>query len=120
MTDTPLSVAERELAHVRELLADAYKDASGRELHASDCATSCAPAETPKPCDCYPRVLFLDWPADVLDENLGWRGENPITADHFQCEFCGECDLDCTLIPHKPECPVLAARAATLARAGDA
>lgn len=35
-----------------EVLADLYKKLSGKSAHASDCATSIAPAETPRPCDC--------------------------------------------------------------------
>ena len=35
-----------------EKLADAYIRLSGKKIHASDCATSCAPAETPGECDC--------------------------------------------------------------------
>lgn len=108
-----------ELAHVRELLADAYQKLSGRDLHASDCATACAPAETPKPCDCYPRVLFLSWPSDPADEPVGWLGQSAPTNDHFQCEFCGRSDLDCTLIPHEASCPVLAARAALSKATGE-
>ena len=45
-------LAQTEIAHCRELLAEAYKKLSGCEHHASDCATSNAPAMTPGPCDC--------------------------------------------------------------------
>lgn len=38
--------------YVRERVADAYKLASGKTVHASDCATSNAPAMEPGPCDC--------------------------------------------------------------------
>lgn len=41
-----------EIAELREKLADAYIQLSGRNAHHSDCATSAAPAETPGPCDC--------------------------------------------------------------------
>lgn len=36
----------------REVLAEGYKALSGKRHHASDCATSRAPAEEPGPCDC--------------------------------------------------------------------
>lgn len=36
----------------REEKADRLKCESGRVVHASDCATSIAPAEEPGPCDC--------------------------------------------------------------------
>jgi hypothetical protein len=36
----------------REQKAEWYKRQSGKTAHASDCATSCAPAEEPGPCDC--------------------------------------------------------------------
>lgn len=35
-----------------EVLAEGYKALSGKRLHASDCAVSCAPAEKPGPCNC--------------------------------------------------------------------
>jgi hypothetical protein len=35
-----------------EILADKYIELSGKEVHASDCDTSCAPAEIPGPCNC--------------------------------------------------------------------
>jgi len=41
-----------EIEHLRELLAAAYIELSGKEEHASDCATSNAPAMTPGRCDC--------------------------------------------------------------------
>lgn len=41
-----------EIEHLRELLAAAYVELSGKEEHASDCATSNAPAMTPGRCDC--------------------------------------------------------------------
>lgn len=42
--------AENE--RLREELAAAYVDQSGTNQHASDCATSNAPAMKPGPCDC--------------------------------------------------------------------
>lgn len=53
----PAMLAEiRELraenARLREDLADSYVKLSGVSDHASDCATSSAPAITPGPCDC--------------------------------------------------------------------
>lgn len=44
--------AEVMADYVRERVADAYKLASGKDIHASDCATSNAPAMEPGPCDC--------------------------------------------------------------------
>lgn len=38
--------------HEREVLASGYIRLSGKNTHASDCATSCAPAMIPGPCDC--------------------------------------------------------------------
>lgn len=35
-----------------EVLAEGYKALSGKRWHMSDCATSCAPAYKPGPCDC--------------------------------------------------------------------
>jgi len=43
---------EKETSGLREKLADAYKELSGKTNHASDCATSQAPGETPDRCDC--------------------------------------------------------------------
>lgn len=36
----------------REQKATRFVRESGKQIHASDCATSCAPAEEPGPCDC--------------------------------------------------------------------
>lgn len=41
-----------EIGALNEQLAETYKRLSGRIAHDSDCATSCSPAETPRPCDC--------------------------------------------------------------------
>ena len=41
-----------EVQSLRELLAAAYIELSGKDEHASDCATSNAPAMTPGRCDC--------------------------------------------------------------------
>jgi hypothetical protein len=41
-----------EVEHLRELLAAAYIELSGKDEHASDCATSNAPAMMPGRCDC--------------------------------------------------------------------
>lgn len=43
---------EREISDLREKLADALILASGKKVHASDCATSQAPAMEPSACDC--------------------------------------------------------------------
>ena len=36
----------------REEMAERYKRESGCKIHFSDCSTSIAPAEEPRPCDC--------------------------------------------------------------------
>ena len=41
-----------EVQSLRELLAAAYIELSGKDEHASDCATSNAPAMMPGRCDC--------------------------------------------------------------------
>jgi len=41
-----------EIEHLREALAAAYIELSGKDEHASDCATSNAPAMMPGRCDC--------------------------------------------------------------------
>ena len=52
----------------RETLADIYIRASGKKIHASDCATSVAPAMEPGPCDCdvpqevQPVAWLITWP----------------------------------------------------------
>jgi len=47
-----LRYLETENSRLREDLADSYVKLSGVSDHASDCATSSAPAITPGPCDC--------------------------------------------------------------------
>lgn len=42
------------VSSLREKLAEAYIKLSGKTEHASDCATSNAPAKDPAPCDCGP------------------------------------------------------------------
>lgn len=42
-----------EIRSLREKLADAYVELSGKRVHASDCATSSAPALEPGRCDCH-------------------------------------------------------------------
>ena len=49
-TATNLRIAADDL---RVKLAEAYKSASGKVIHGSDCATSLVPAEDPAPCDCH-------------------------------------------------------------------
>jgi len=46
-------VLRRENEALREKLADAYVELSGKRVHASDCATSDAPAFEPRRCDCH-------------------------------------------------------------------
>lgn len=41
-----------EIERLREALAAAYIELSGKDEHASDCATSNAPAMMPGRCDC--------------------------------------------------------------------
>ena len=43
---------DREIEKLRGLLSDAYKEISGKENHASDCAACQIPAENPARCDC--------------------------------------------------------------------
>lgn len=43
---------EIEICNLREELADSYVELSGKITHSSQCATSVAPAQTPKKCDC--------------------------------------------------------------------
>lgn len=43
---------KEEIERLRELLAAAYIELSGKDEHASDCATSNAPAMMPGRCDC--------------------------------------------------------------------
>lgn len=43
---------ESEICNLRELLAEAYAELSGKISHASDCAVSQAPAMTPGRCNC--------------------------------------------------------------------
>jgi dsDNA-specific endonuclease/ATPase MutS2 len=50
--DEVIAKLEADLDETRELLAEAYIKLSGRKEHHSDCATSCAPAKRPGPCDC--------------------------------------------------------------------
>lgn len=51
--DSEVSLAPEGCSIIdNEVLADLYIKASGKTIHASDCATSVAPAETPGPCDC--------------------------------------------------------------------
>ena len=76
-----------------EVLAALYIQASGTTHHASDCATSCAPAETPGPCDCvlaHPpappaqpydfsmaQLTPLTYVPAVDTDGTGWTGEAP-------------------------------------------
>jgi uncharacterized coiled-coil protein SlyX len=52
MLEAQLANAEQEIERLREALAAAYIELSGKDEHASDCATSNAPAMTPGRCDC--------------------------------------------------------------------
>lgn len=63
----------------------------------------------------YPTSGFADWlgfGGDKVKEQIGWLGVKGSTINHFQCEFCGQEHLDCTLIEHTDDYPVLACRAA--------
>lgn len=44
----------REVEALHELVGSLYVKLSGREQHASDCATNSAPAHLPGPCNCEP------------------------------------------------------------------
>lgn len=48
------AILTAEIERLREELAAFYVKLSGRTEHASDCATSNAPAKDPGPCDCGP------------------------------------------------------------------
>ena len=50
--DAKVEAQAAEIEQLRELLAAAYIELSGKDEHASDCATSNAPAMTPGRCDC--------------------------------------------------------------------
>jgi hypothetical protein len=71
---------------LREELAAAYIKASGKTAHASDCATSCAPAEDPGPCDCDTPLPSPVAPLTVAQIE-DWRKR--IKAKIFD-DFCGE------------------------------
>lgn len=64
-----LSAAEQVVAPEldREELAQFYIWKSGKQAHSSDCATSCAPAMRPGPCDC-------NLPQPVAAAPVGVRG----------------------------------------------
>ena len=47
-----IEALEAENERLREELAEAYIKLSGKSTHASDCATSNAPAKDPGPCNC--------------------------------------------------------------------
>lgn len=50
--ESEIEDCDAKIEHLRELLAAAYIELSGKDEHASDCATSNAPAMTPGRCDC--------------------------------------------------------------------
>ena len=45
------------------------------------------------------------------DPKNGWHRLGATSNDHFRCEYCGGENIDCVLMAHTPECPVLEARA---------
>lgn len=55
----------RLLSMSNEDLQAKYIEESGTTRHTSDCATSCAPAERPGPCDCKSAIAALDLAASV-------------------------------------------------------
>jgi hypothetical protein len=71
-----------------EVLADLYIKASGKTQHSSDCATSIAPAETPRPCDCdQPQDDHGDHLRDELDDYKGrlWCAlGQPLNVEYIQ------------------------------------
>ena len=73
-----------------EDLADLYIRLSGTNHHASDCATSVAPAETPGPCDCAvrreePAKLDAEIEKAVQDRDDRW--EKALQAENFGKDF---------------------------------
>lgn len=54
----------------REEKADRFIKESGKEVHASDCATSVAPAEEPGPCDCDVETTVNTEAEVPLDEEV--------------------------------------------------
>lgn len=51
-----LVLYSNEIGRLRELLASAYVELSGKANHSSDCATSNSPAMTPGKCDCFTNI----------------------------------------------------------------
>lgn len=49
---SPSEELQGRLSDLHEPLANVYIGLAGKEFHTSDCATSCAPALLPAPCDC--------------------------------------------------------------------
>ena len=41
------------------------------------------------------------------DPRIGWTGYGASHKDLFKCERCGQEHLDCTMIPHLPDCSAL-------------
>ena len=67
---------EAENERLREELADAYIKLSGAVQHASDCATSNAPAMKPGACDCKEN----EWLKRQLNQ-IAWLAERPYDPD---------------------------------------
>lgn len=59
-----------------------------------------------------------NWLGTPDDPNAGWRGSGG-THELYACEYCNAKHGDCTQIPHKPSCPIPAARAAVAQALGD-
>ena len=45
------------------------------------------------------------------DLKNGWYGIAKTSSSHFRCEYCSAEHFDCVLMVHRPDCPVLEARA---------
>ena len=71
-----IEALEAENERLREELAAAYIKLSGTDQHASDCATSNAPAMKPGPCDCKEN----EWLKRQLSQ-IAWLAQRPYDPD---------------------------------------
>jgi len=75
-----------EIGELREKLASAYVELSGKTNHSSDCATSNSPAMTPGKCDC-----FIDIPQSEIRKPYVYASLNLDTVKEMkQSEIIGE------------------------------
>jgi hypothetical protein len=49
-------------------------------------------------------IALIAYAGPLDDPSVGWIGRNPSHPDLFQCERCGQENLDCTKIDHLPGC----------------